>query len=53
MYNLTVTALALDRFRRDLGVKANPEDAPFIWDRYLADAQDELGQDEAEEEENG
>ena len=48
MYNLTVTALALDHFRRDLGVRANPEDAPAVWDRYLADAQDEL-----EEEENG
>ena len=45
MYNLTVTSLALDNFRRDFGIKANPEDAPAVWDRYLAEAQ--------EEEENG
>ena len=48
MYNLTVTALALDRFRRDFGVEANPEDAPADWDRYLAAAQNAV-----EEEEHG
>ena len=51
---LAVIALAtraLDNFRRDLGVKANPEDAPAVCDRYLADAYDAL--DALEEEENG
>ena len=46
MYNLTVTALALDNFRRDFGVKASPEDAPAAWDRYLADAQDAVEEEE-------
>ena len=41
-HSLEVMAEALAWFRRDLGIRANPEDAPAVWDRYLADVQDAL-----------
>jgi len=41
-HSLEVLAEALTWFRRDLGIQANPEDAPAAWNRYLADVQDSL-----------
>lgn len=45
---LNAQIIALDRFRRDYGVRANPEDRPSAWQSYLRAAQDEINAEKGE-----
>lgn len=39
---MTTLELALDRFRRDFGAPARPEDYPTVWHEYLDEAEEDL-----------